>query len=49
MTNATTDASRPLPARQDRRRLAFVLGLATIAGAWGSQIFGGLVPVRALP
>lgn len=32
----------------DRARLlaviSFVLGLATIAGAWGSQIFGGLVP-----
>jgi disulfide bond formation protein DsbB len=24
--------------------IAFVLGLATIAGAWGSQILGGLVP-----
>jgi disulfide bond formation protein DsbB len=24
--------------------ISFVLGLATIAGAWGSQIFGGLVP-----
>ena len=24
--------------------LAFVLGLATILGAWGSQIIGGLVP-----
>ncbi len=24
--------------------IAFVLGLATIAGAWGSQFFGGLVP-----
>ena len=24
--------------------LAFLLGLATILGAWGSQIFGGLVP-----
>lgn len=23
---------------------AFLLGLATIAGAWGSQLFGGLVP-----
>lgn len=23
---------------------AFLLGLATIAGAWGSQVFGGLVP-----
>ena len=33
---------------QDRPRLsatiAFVLALATIAGAWGSQLFGGLVP-----
>ena len=32
----------------DRPRLlatiAFVLALATIAGAWGSQLFGGLVP-----
>jgi len=24
--------------------LAFVLGLAAILGAWGSQIFGGLIP-----
>jgi disulfide bond formation protein DsbB len=24
--------------------IAFVLGLATIAGAWASQLFGGLVP-----
>lgn len=24
--------------------IAFVLGLATIAGAWGSQLIGGLVP-----
>jgi disulfide bond formation protein DsbB len=24
--------------------VAFVLALATIAGAWGSQLFGGLVP-----
>ena len=24
--------------------LAFVLGLVTIAAAWGSQVFGGLVP-----
>lgn len=24
--------------------LAFLLGLATILGAWGSQVFGGLVP-----
>ena len=24
--------------------LAFILGLATILGAWGSQIFGGLYP-----
>jgi disulfide bond formation protein DsbB len=32
----------------DRPRLlatiSFVLGLLTIAGAWGSQLFGGLVP-----
>ena len=32
----------------DRPRLlaaiSFVLGLATIIGAWGSQLFGGLVP-----
>ena len=32
----------------DRPRLlatiSFALGLATIAGAWGSQLFGGLVP-----
>lgn len=24
--------------------IAFVLGVATIAGAWGSELFGGLVP-----
>lgn len=49
MTSAAPDA--PI-ARSglltDRGRLlaglAFVLGLATILGAWGSQIIGGLVP-----
>lgn len=39
MTNALT-ADRP----RLLATIAFVLGLATIAGAWGSQLFGGLVP-----
>lgn len=39
MPNSLT-ANRPLLLTT----IAFVLGLATIAGAWGSQIFGGLVP-----
>lgn len=49
MTSATHDA--PMTSNglmTDRGRvlagLAFLLGLATILGAWGSQIFGGLVP-----
>ncbi len=49
MTSATHDA--PITSHgllTDRGRLlaglAFVVGLATILGAWGSQIFGGLVP-----
>lgn len=49
MTSATHDA--PVTSggsRTDRGRLvaglAFLLGLAAILGAWGSQIFGGLVP-----
>lgn len=37
-TSLTTDRSRLLAT------VSFVLGLATIAGAWGSQLFGGLVP-----
>lgn len=39
MTNSLT-ADRP----RLLATIAFVLGLATIAGAWGSQLFGGLVP-----
>ena len=49
MTSAAHDA--PITSRgllTDRGRLlaglAFLLGLATILGAWGSQVFGGLVP-----
>ncbi|UXN68501.1 disulfide bond formation protein B [Devosia neptuniae] len=34
--------SRPLD--KITAAIAFVLGLATIAGAWGSQLIGGLVP-----
>ena len=37
-TSLTADRSRLLAT------ISFVLGLATIAGAWGSQLFGGLVP-----
>ena len=37
-TSLTTDRPRLLAT------ISFVLGLATIAGAWGSQLFGGLVP-----
>ena len=36
--------SRPLPADKILVGIVFVIGLATILGAWGSQIFGGLVP-----
>ena len=36
--------SPPPAARQDPCRVRFALGLATIAGAWGSQLIGGLVP-----
>lgn len=49
MTSAAPDAPRRTGGLlTDRGRLltglAFLLGLATILGAWGSQIFGGLVP-----
>ena len=37
-TSLTADRSRLLAT------ISFVLGLLTIAGAWGSQLFGGLVP-----
>lgn len=38
MASLTADRPRLLVA------ISFVLGLATIAGAWGSEILGGLVP-----
>ncbi len=40
----TRSAAGPLPADKLLAGLAFLLGLAAIAGAWGSQLFGGLVP-----
>ncbi len=39
-----TDATRKQPLDKIMAGLAFLLGLATIAGAWGSQLIGGLVP-----
>lgn len=44
MTTTTMSTARPLPTDKLLVGIAFVLGLAAIAGAWGSQIFGGLVP-----
>ncbi len=49
MTSATHDTRLTRAGLlTDRGRLlvaiGFVLGLATILGAWGSQVFGGLVP-----
>jgi disulfide bond formation protein DsbB len=47
MTSAAitpTTAARPLPLDKILVGLSFALGLATIVGAWGSQIIGGLVP-----
>ncbi len=45
LTSTTTlGTARPLPLDKILVGIAFVLALATIAGAWGSQIFGGLVP-----
>ncbi len=41
---APTSTARPAPLDKILVGLSFVLGLATIAGAWGSQLFGGLVP-----
>ena len=38
MTSLTADRPRLLVA------ISFVLGLTTIAGAWGSELLGGLVP-----
>ena len=37
-------ASTSQPLDKITAAIAFVLGLATIAGAWGSQLIGGLVP-----
>jgi len=40
-----TDLSRPaLPTDKLLVGIAFLLALAAIGGAWGSQLFGGLVP-----
>lgn len=43
-TTLTSAAPRALPMDKVLVGIAFVLALATIAGAWGSQLFGGLVP-----
>lgn len=43
-TALNSTAARALPLDKILVGLAFALGLATIAGAWGSQLFGGLVP-----
>jgi disulfide bond formation protein DsbB len=44
MTNTIPTAARPLPLDKILVGASFLLGLATIAAAWGSQLFGGLVP-----
>lgn len=44
MSTTALAAPRQLPADKVLVGLAFLLGMATILGAWGSQIFGGLVP-----
>jgi disulfide bond formation protein DsbB len=43
-TTSTSLGARQLPLDKLAVGIAFVLGLAAIAGAWGSQLFGGLVP-----
>ena len=43
-TAATTASTRALPTDKILVAIVFVLALATIAGAWGSQLFGGLIP-----
>ena len=43
-TALNSAAARPLPLDKILVGLSFALGLATIAGAWGSQLIGGLVP-----
>ena len=46
MTSTTLNppATRALPLDKILVGVSFALGLATIAGAWGSQLIGGLVP-----
>lgn len=46
MTSTTLNATAPraLPLDKILVGISFVLGLATILGAWGSQLIGGLVP-----
>lgn len=43
-TTLSSSPSRGLPADKILAGIALVIGLATIAGAWGSQLIGGLVP-----
>ena len=43
-STALNSASRSTPLDKILVGLSFVLGVATIAGAWGSQLIGGLVP-----
>lgn len=45
MTSAAlSPTARPLPLDKILVGLSFALGVITIAAAWGSQLFGGLVP-----
>ena len=46
MTSTAANATgfRTLPTDKILVAIVFVLALAAIAGAWGSQLFGGLVP-----
>ena len=44
MTSTTMTTTRPLPTDKILVGMVFVLALAIIAGAWGSQLIGGLVP-----
>jgi disulfide bond formation protein DsbB len=43
-TALNSTAPRALPADKILVAIVFVVALATIAGAWGSQLLGGLVP-----
>lgn len=43
-TTAMSATARPLPTDKILVGIVFVLALATIAGAWGSQLLGGLAP-----